>query len=309
MNYDYVYTVFTPTFNRANTLSRVFDSLKAQTFKDFEWIIVDDGSTDDTKAVIENFIKNSDFPITYIFQENQGKHIAWNKGVSLAKGEFFVCADSDDAFTPNALEFMLKVWKEIPSEKQHLYKGVSCRCFCEDGLAEKGQVLPCKEDGNLTPYLDISSLDLTYKLKFNAELWGMNKTSVLREYPFPEEKGLRYYPENYIWNNMGKKYICRFVNKPLRLYYHDQINATTYSKKNTRFRENYFLWLHILNDLIDYRSCDKKTYLKALVGITRDAILSKRKLGKTLGKIKRNRDRVFAVLLLPVALALAIVKK
>ena len=308
MDYLYTYTVFTPTFNRANTLHRVYESLKAQTFKDFEWIIVDDGSKDDTETVVKNFIENSNFPITYTYQENQGKHIAWNKGVSLAKGKFFVCADSDDSFLPNSLEFMLKVWNEIPAEKQELYKGVSCRCFGEDGLPEKGQVLPCEEDGNLTPYLDISSLDLTYKVKFNAELWGMNKTSVLKEYPFPEEKGLRYYPENYIWDEIAKKYICRFVNTPLRLYYHDQINATTYSRKNTRFNENYFAWLHILNDLIDYRKYDKKTYLKALIGITRDAILSKRKLGKTLGKINRKRDRVLAVLLLPFALILAMVK-
>lgn len=72
-------TVFTPTYNRENTLSRVFDSLKSQTYRDFEWIIVDDGSTDNTKAVVEKFMQAASFEIKYYYQKNSGKHVAINK--------------------------------------------------------------------------------------------------------------------------------------------------------------------------------------------------------------------------------------
>ena len=69
-------TVITPTYNRCNTLHRVYNSLISQTYKDFEWLVIDDGSTDDTKELIQNYIKQDKIDIRYYFQENQGKHMA-----------------------------------------------------------------------------------------------------------------------------------------------------------------------------------------------------------------------------------------
>ena len=101
---DYIFTVFTPTYNRAHTLSRVYKSLADQTFKNFEWLIVDDGSTDGTKVLIEKWTEEASFPIRYFYQENQGKHIAHNLGVKKARGELFLSLDSDDTCVPEALE-------------------------------------------------------------------------------------------------------------------------------------------------------------------------------------------------------------
>ena len=99
-----VFTVFTPTYNRAYTLHRVYESLKAQTYRDFEWLIVDDGSNDNTRELIQKWQNESLFSIRYIYQQNSGKHIAFNRAVREAKGELFLTLDSDDACVEEALE-------------------------------------------------------------------------------------------------------------------------------------------------------------------------------------------------------------
>ena len=106
-------TVFTPTFNRAHTLHRVFESLTQQTFRDFEWLVIDDGSTDNTQQLIDSWTQAADFPIRYFFQPNGGKHIAHNTALTLAEGTFLVIADSDDRFIPDALQIFTDTWAAI----------------------------------------------------------------------------------------------------------------------------------------------------------------------------------------------------
>src|SRR5258707_14117604 len=108
--YEYVFTVFTPTWNRAHTLHRAYQSLHAQTFRNFEWLIVDDGSTDNTREIVEKWQAESEFPIRYIYQENQGKAAAFNRGVREAQGALFLTLDSDDACVNQALERFKYHW-------------------------------------------------------------------------------------------------------------------------------------------------------------------------------------------------------
>src|SRR5271157_5948645 len=98
------FTVFTPTYNRVRLLPRVYNSLCKQTYSNFEWLIIDDGSTDGTPDLVKKWESEGHLSIRYYHQENQGKHIAWNKAADLARGEYFLCADSDDEFVPNSLE-------------------------------------------------------------------------------------------------------------------------------------------------------------------------------------------------------------
>src|SRR5664279_25603 len=107
------FTVFTPTYNRAHTVGRVFDSLRAQTFRDFEWLAVDDGSTDNTPELIASWAAKSNFPLRNFRQAHTGKHIAHNFAMREARGEFFMVVDSDDALEPRALERLHAVWLEI----------------------------------------------------------------------------------------------------------------------------------------------------------------------------------------------------
>src|SRR5260370_42528889 len=146
MNYRYVFTVFTPTFNRSQTLSRVYEGLRLQTFRDFEWLIVDDGSTDGTKELVEKWQTESAFLIRYIYQENQGKPAAFNHGVQQARGELFVTLDSDDACVPQALERLKYHWDGIPTAEKDKFSAVAVGCACQNGRVVGDEVPPCGLD-------------------------------------------------------------------------------------------------------------------------------------------------------------------
>lgn len=114
VNSNSMVTVITPTYNRAYILPKLFESLKAQTSKNFEWLIVDDGSADDTKTLVESWIKSKpEFNIQYIYQENAGKMQAHNTAVQNCKTEFFMCVDSDDYIQEKAIEILDEKAKEI----------------------------------------------------------------------------------------------------------------------------------------------------------------------------------------------------
>ena len=125
----HVFTVFTATFNRARVLHRVYDSLRAQTFRDFEWLVVDDGSTDGTGALVAAWRAEADFPIRYRYQENRGKHVACNRAVAEARGRFFLTLDSDDACVPQALARLNRHWEEIPEREQPGFSAVTVLCM------------------------------------------------------------------------------------------------------------------------------------------------------------------------------------
>ncbi|MGC9064033.1 MAG: glycosyltransferase family A protein, partial [bacterium] len=114
---DIYITLFTPTYNREKLLSRLYESIKRQSFSNFEWIIVDDGSTDNTEQIVESWLKESTFDIRYFYQQNSGKHIAINKGVREARGELFFIIDSDDWLGDDSLQDIWQTWQSIP-EKQ-----------------------------------------------------------------------------------------------------------------------------------------------------------------------------------------------
>lgn len=105
-------SVITPTYNRGYILQGCYQSLCKQTCMDFEWIVVDDGSTDDTTKKIQGFIAENKVKIVYLKQENGGKHRAHNTGIRVAKGELVVCLDSDDQLTENAIERVKEIWRE-----------------------------------------------------------------------------------------------------------------------------------------------------------------------------------------------------
>lgn len=224
-NYHYSFTVFTPTFNRAGTLHKVYDSLRAQTFKDFEWLIVDDGSTDNTKGLIEKWQSEAEFPIRYIYQENRGKHVAFNRGVKEAKGELFLTFDSDDACVPEALREFKYYWDNIPSEKREDFSGVTA--LCQD---ERGNVI-----GNEFPsvVVDDSPIIMNFKHNVYGDKWGFHRTEILRRCPFPEIVGEKFIPEGIVWNRIALKYKVRFINKKLEIVEY-QMDGLTVSSVRIR---------------------------------------------------------------------------
>lgn len=204
------FTVFTATYNRAHTLTRVYRSLVDQTFTDFEWLIVDDGSRDNTPDLVQEFIRDGKVNIRYFNQENSGKHIAFNRGVREAKGILFLNFDSDDSCVPEALDTFLKYWNAIPDGDRNRFTGVTARCQGPDGERLGG------------PYpstvLDMSSLDMRFKWKLPGERWGMHRLDVLKSFPFPDLPGQKFITEDIVWDAVGKKYITRFIDVALRTY-------------------------------------------------------------------------------------------
>ena len=107
-------TFFTPTYNRAHILHRCYESLCAQPDYDFKWLIVDDGSTDGTDELVSKWIDQEQrFEIRYIYKENGGLHTTYNVAVPVADTELFVCFESDDLFTADAMPIIKRIWAEI----------------------------------------------------------------------------------------------------------------------------------------------------------------------------------------------------
>ena len=182
----YTFTIFTPTFNRAHTLQRVYTSLAQQTYRDFEWLVMDDGSTDNTSQLIESWKGESNFQIRYYKQVNMGQGVAFNRGVEHAEGELLLVLDSDDECVPHALEQLKHHWDAIDAQQRAGFSGVSVLCMDQNGNLV----------GDLFPkdVMDSDPLELRYRYKVKGEKWGFQRTDVLRRYPFPENLNQTYVP-------------------------------------------------------------------------------------------------------------------
>lgn len=214
-------TIFTPTYNRAYILPILFESLKIQTVKEFEWIIVDDGSTDNTESLIYKFKEECNFSIRYFKKENQGKHIAINFGVEKAKGNLFFIVDSDDYISFNAIEILLEKYQKI---KDNSF--VSGIAIGYRSIKDKGKRVYSKELPNNEYYGTYNDLFYGYGLK--GEFATAFKTEVQREYPYPYFEGECFFRESYIYRKIGKKYKTLYIDDPL--YFADYLEDGLTSK-------------------------------------------------------------------------------
>ncbi len=198
-------TVATPTYNRAHLLTRLYESLCNQTCIQFEWIIVDDGSSDNTAEVVESFIKENRITINYVQQQNRGKHVAVNRATKLANGELFFIADSDDWLHETAIEDVISIF--APIREDNSFGGVCGLDAYADGKIV-GSGLP--QDS-----IDTTPQDIRSHYKVMGDLKEVFRTDVIRQFPFPEIEGEKFCPEVLIWNRIGKKYKLRYFNKPI----------------------------------------------------------------------------------------------
>ena len=286
-------TVATSTYNRRNTLSRVYNSLKNQTYKNFEWIIIDDGSTDKTNELVSEWTKENIIQIQYHYQENQGKHVALNKAIDMADGEYFTSIDSDDEIKSNSFEILINKWNEIKPEERKKYKAVIGRCYDPQTGRKMGENLK-KEVGK--EYLDCSSLDARYKYKMTYERWGLSRTEVIKRFRSPETKG-HFYPETIMHDKCAREYIERYIDIPLRGYYKDTNNAIT--KKKLK-KENIYLWEHNINDNIDYFFYDIHGFIKSFIGVSMCGFANNMKIYEIIGRGKGFLRKVGITIFIPV---------
>lgn len=196
---DKLLTVFTPTYNREKELHRLYDSLLAQTDSRFEWLIVDDGSADDTASVVREWISEGKIPIRYIFQKNQGKAAAHNRGVEETRTLLFTCVDSDDYLLEDAVETVLETDLSAPG--------------CIGALYKKGT--------SVTETVTKWEKEIEYSTLYDAYHGGglqgdtmlVFKTDVIKKHRFPSFPGEKFVPEAYLYDQLDQEGKLRFVNK------------------------------------------------------------------------------------------------
>lgn len=205
-------TILTPTYNRAAYLPRLFESLKAQTNRDFLWLVVDDGSEDDTENLIASYGQQG-VEIRYIRQENGGKHTALNRGIAEIQSELTFIVDSDDYLPENAVETVLAYHEK--------YRGTPGLC----GYS----FLRCHSDGRVnTAYFPSDELIGSYaQVRINGGIGGDKAevfyTEILKKYPFSVFPGEKFMPEDAVWMQMSGPYQMVHMNK--NIYYCDYLEG------------------------------------------------------------------------------------
>lgn len=211
-------TIFTPTYNRAHLLQRLYNSLSKQTILNtqsvclFEWVVVDDGSTDKTEELMLKIKSEACIPVNYIKKTNGGKHTAINRGVKEAKGDLFWILDSDDSLPTNAIELLVSY---ISIMKNNSAVGI-CGYMAHHNGDIIGKPVVAK------PQI-VSLIDMRYKLGISGDMMEVFRTSVLREFPFPEIDGERFCPEVLVWYRIARKYKLLLV--PEIIYYRDYLDG------------------------------------------------------------------------------------
>ena len=197
-------TIFTPAYNRADMLPSLYESLLAQTSSDFTWLVVDDGSEDGTDKVLQSFIDEGKLEIRVIRQENGGKMRAHNTGVKNAETELFVCLDSDDRFTKEAVSDILKLWDGVRHRKE--IAGIVANKGSDDESPLYGQYLPdVKED----------TLSGLYSRGYKGETTLVYRTEILKDHLFPEIPGEKYVPEDVVYDQIDRDFKLIVLNKVL----------------------------------------------------------------------------------------------
>ena len=273
------FTIFTPTFNRKELLEKLYKSLQKQTYKDFEWLIVDDGSDDGTKEKAEEFLSEKKLDIKYYFKENGGKQRAYNFATDKANGELFICLDSDDEYVENGLETILKYWEKY--EKNSDIAGMGYLSTYPDGEVI-GSIFPEKE-------MISTQFDIYNKYGVKGDKGLMFRTEIIKKYKFPVFDDEKFITEAVVYNRICEKYKMVYVNEKIEIkeyqedgltakynnlllrnpkgqaLYHNEINS-----QNLSFKQK------VLNNAVYYKFC--------------------RAAGYKFGKIfKENKNKLFLI--------------
>ena len=195
-------TVLTPTYNRIETLPKLYNSLCAQTNKNFKWLVVDDGSQDGTKEFINKISSEDKIDIEYVYQENKGKHFALNNGIKRVNTTLTLIVDSDDVLTKDAIESIEREWQ--PYDYDRRISGITfLRSYSEDECI--GDRFP---DTKACGYID-----MRIKRNVKGDKAEIFRTDLLKQYPFPEIEGEKFIGEDIVWNDIAKHYKMAWCNQ------------------------------------------------------------------------------------------------
>lgn len=272
-------SVITPTYNRAYILGKCYESLVNQTSKDFEWVVVDDGSSDNTEELVKSFIEQNKIKIKHIKQENGGKHIAHNTAVLHSEGELVVCLDSDDVLTEDAIEVAIDYWQK---NSQPHNTGI---------LAKRGDMVARKPICAELPdgVNECTMFDLTNKYGFYGDTILFFRRELLEKNLFKSFEGERFIPETNMYieiDKFGKMllldkvlYLCEYLPDGLTAKYHQLLvknpngTADTYYKqmcmaKDFKTKLKYAVLANIYKSLSENKKELQFTQNKALLRLS-----------------------------------------
>lgn len=245
-------TILTPTYNRAYRLPKLYESLKKQTNNNFDWLIIDDGSSDDTKKVVESWIKEKKISIHYKYQKNGGKHKALNNGISSIKNELTFIVDSDDYLTKDAIETINTYYEKY--KKDQTICGFSFLREFPNGEIN-GQKF--KENEYYSDYISCRINENV--LGDKAEVY---KTKILKQFPFLEVEGENFLSEDYVWIQIAEKYNMIHINKPIYIgeYLSDGLTKNILTKKLKNSIGNYKR-----AEILCSKKCNLKNRIKGMM--------------------------------------------
>ncbi|EPZ8125201.1 glycosyltransferase family 2 protein [Yersinia enterocolitica] len=206
-------TVFTPTFNRAHVLRRCYLSILEQHRDDIEWLIIDDGSTDDTANIVKEFQDENKLKIKYIYQNNSGKQAAWNKAVENSNGEYFIGLDSDDALVAGSINKLLSI-KTVFDDEEII--GIRATSVNSETLKPNNHYLSNEDKKSL--WFE------EFRSGIRGERIDFFKTELLLKYLYPVVPGVNFIPEIWFYSTIAREYYFYYSSIPVRIFFDDETN-------------------------------------------------------------------------------------
>lgn len=304
VTFSNVITFFTPSFNRLRYLPRIVECLSKQSNRNFVWILVNDGSADNTDVYARELLKTVSFPMMYISKENEGKHSAFKIALDKCNTEYFQCMDDDDLFSSDSVDFFLLKWKHIKSEKRDDIGAIRVLTKKHDGTIMANFQIEKSEMGK---EYDADTLEMNLIHNKRMENWTCYDTEKLRSVDlFPSDYWLceqhKYFGEGIWQGRFARKYKCRYVNVILREYNSDDIDSLVRGSMTPQKRIDAFINSHMnLNEQWDYVKKNLYTLTRSLMACNVKRISAGIKLGEQLKHCDSFSLKLMLTITMPIA--------
>jgi glycosyltransferase involved in cell wall biosynthesis len=290
------FSIITPTRNRAKYLPRVRDGLAAQKFRSFEWIVADDGSSDETQSVILELAANCSFQVTYIRADRHvGKIRMDNAAVQRARGHFILWCDSDDWLLPRALECLWETWNSIPTEQRDNYVGLTALA-ATDAWGAIENPFPS------APFTDVSWNDLAEVHRVTGDMLFCARAEELKAHPFPEIDLV--IPESVVWTAIGDR-PTRLVPEVLKMVEYQSSHAVSFNGSMSYNRGRAYSLATTTRNFRHYRQT-MKTRLWRLINFIRYSLHGEITPYKSRRLWGENSSTFLFWIMFPIALGLAV---
>lgn len=284
-------TVFTPAYNRAKTLPRTYSSLLKQDCKDFIWLIVDDGSSDETSALVKRWQQaENGFEIRYIYKKNGGMHTAHNTAYENIDTELNVCIDSDDCLADGAIRKILSKWKIV---KQKNYAGIIGLDADLEGHIIGKDFPDVLKETTLTGY---------YAAGGRGDKKLVYRTDVIKNYPpYPVFPGEKYVALAYKYRLIDQDYKLAVLNEVLcNVEYQDDGSSATMWKQYVKNPKGFAFWRKIC---MQYPMSTKRLWIDCIHYVSESIIAGDKQY------IKKSPKRVMTIIAIPFGIILSIYTK